>query len=182
MEDLSEIVNSNARFDDLARCPICFNKFLSAHILVHASTCNGRIESIDNSQSLEKKELLNMNNRVENDKTGKKPIASFFKTLSERKRLTENDITEASPVNACKKSKIDVGSIESEKHSSTIKTPSKSVRQPLADVMRPSTLEQYKGQEKVIGNQHGGFWRRMIESISKSYNKAIFPSMIIWVS
>ena len=73
--------------------------------------------------------------------------------------------------------------IEKEKYStSTCKPPFKSVRQPLADVMRPSDFEQYKGQEEAIGNQHGGFWKRMIQSISKSDNLAVFPSMIIWVS
>ena len=147
MEKSNHIATDSPTFNDLSRCPICFKSFSRACIESHASSCIGVNDNIQNSDIKTKNTIPIINDTMKNNDGNKKHIASIFKTSSERKRPVAN-IDELSSENKCKTIKTDTKYKEYEPNMSVIsKASSKNVRQPLADIMRPSALEQYKGQE-----------------------------------
>ena len=190
MEKTSQNYSTTGSSDYLSRCPICFKNFSTTRIQAHASTCTGQNDSIKEIDVLkENKDIVNKNNSIKPTNTETKPtdteikpIASIFKARNDRKRQVDTDSCEASTGNISKTNKKEGKFLENEQHSSILPKTSKTVRQPLADLMRPSLLEHYMGQEQAIGKTNGKFLRLMIQSISNSDNIASFPSMIIWVS
>jgi len=188
MEKTSQNYSTTGSSDYLSRCPICFKNFSTTRIQAHASTCTGQNDSIKEIDVLkENKDIVSKNNSIKPTDTETKPtdteikpIASIFKARNDRKRQVDTDSCEASTGNISKTSKKEVQFLENEQHSSILPKTSKTVRQPLADLMRPSLLEHYMGQEQAIGKTNGKFLRLMIQSISNSDNIASFPSMIIW--
>ena len=182
MEKNSNGISTSTSLTDVSRCPMCFKDFSTARIQVHASACNGQQNKPDSDISMRHENSNNTDITMKKIITEKKQIASIFKTVNDRKRPIESDLCESSPKNICKTIKKDTENSESQQDLSPLSKPSKSVRQPLADLMRPSALEHYMGQDQAIGKTQSGFWRLMIQSISKSDSTTAFPSMIIWVS
>ena len=182
MEKNSNGINTSTSLTDVSRCPMCFKDFSTARIQVHASACNGQPIKPDSVVSKRNENSNNTDITIKKISAETKQIASIFKTVNDRKRPIESDSCELSPENITKISKKDTENTESRQDLSLLSKPSKSVRQPLADLMRPSALEHYMGQDQAIGKMQNGFWRLMIQSISKSDSTAAFPSMIIWVS
>ena len=157
-----------------SRCPICFNTFLTSNIQSHASTCN---EKLDQSEDNEKVKELNKNLETENKTAQKNQISSFFKSpCQKRPHQSINDSTKNK--DSFKKPKFGE---ESESSSGRCIKKDNSVRRPLADLMRPNDLKQYKGQEDVVGDKNGAIWLPIIQSISRPGAVAAVPSMIIWV-
>ena len=152
-------------------CPMCFHFFSPLNIQSHAATCNGHLMA---SKDQEK----DQNGMSENLVSDKKAISSFFKPQLQNKRLqSENPIQDDIPI---KKIKVEESSA---RNSFLNKKDSNSVRRPLADVMRPTSLEQYKGQENVVGEKNSGFLMPLLQSFSKpGADLAAIPSMLFWVS
>ena len=104
-------------------------------------------------------------------------ISSFFKSESQGKRLlpdNNSSITYNSPKKYKGVEQHNINKVESNNEKNN-------VRRPLADVMRPTALEHYKGQEDIVGVSKNGFWRPIFQSISKQCKDVAFPSMIFWV-
>jgi len=158
------------------RCPICFNTFLPSNIQSHAATCNGNSVALEN-RDIDKTEL-NENGQSKNSASDKKAISSFFKPpLQNKHPLQSIDSTQ----NEISVKKLKMEGYKENNSSMTSKKDSNCVRRPLADVMRPTGLEHYKGQEDVVGDKGAGFWRPLFQSISKTgADIAAIPSMLFW--
>ena len=158
---------------ETSRCPICFNTFLTSNIQSHASTCNGKVDGLEDS---EKDNESKRNSQNENKTAETNQISSFFKSPCHKRSqsITESTRNE----NSFKKPKYGE---ESGSSSESCFKKDNSVRRPLADLMRPKELKQYKGQEDVVGDKHGAIWLPIIQSISRPGAVAAVPSMIIWV-
>ena len=158
-------------------CPMCFIEFSPSHIQLHASNCKG-----EPKKALVYEEITTIEKQFDSsgsvEKSSKKAmISSFFKSESQKKRsLPENNssITSNSPKKYKGVEQHDVNKVESNSEKNN-------VRRPLADVMRPTALEHYKGQEDIVGVSKNGFWRPIFQSISKQCKDVAFPSMIFWV-
>ena len=158
-------------------CPMCFIEFSPSHIQLHASNCKGEPE-----KSLASKEITTTVKQFDSVDSVEKPskkamISSFFKSESQGKRsLPDNNssITYNSPKKYKGVEQHNSNKVESNNEKN-------SVRRPLADVMRPTALEHYKGQEDIVGVSKNGFWRPIFQSISKQCKDVAFPSMIFWV-
>ena len=158
-------------------CPMCFIEFSPSHIQLHASNCKG-----EPKKSLVSEEITTTEKQFDSicsvEKSSKKAmISSFFKSESQGKRsLPDNNSSITS--NSSKKYKgveqHNINKVESNNEKNN-------VRRPLADVMRPTALEHYKGQEDIVGISKNGFWRPIFQSISKQCKDVAFPSMIFWV-
>ena len=158
-------------------CPMCFIEFSPSHIQLHASNCKG-----EPKKALVSEEITTIEKQFDSsgsvEKSSKKAmISSFFKSESQKKRsLPENNssITSNSPKKYKSVEQHNVNKVESNSEKNN-------VRRPLADVMRPTALEHYKGQEDIVGVSKNGFWRPIFQSISKQCKDVAFPSMIFWV-
>ena len=158
-------------------CPMCFIEFSPSHIQLHASNCKG-----EPKKSLVSEEITTTEKQFDSicsvEKSSKKAmISSFFKSESQGKR-SRPDNNSSITSNSSKKCKgveqHNINKVESNNEKNN-------VRRPLADVMRPTALEHYKGQEDIVGVSKNGFWRPIFQSISKQCKDVAFPSMIFWV-
>ena len=158
-------------------CPICFIEFSPSHIQLHASNCKG-----EPKKSLVSEEITTNEKQLDKvgsvEKSSKKAmISSFFKSESQGKRsLPDNNpsVTYNSPKKYKSVEQHNINKVEPNNEKNC-------VRRPLADVMRPTALEHYKGQEDIVGVSKNGFWRPIFQSISKQCKDVAFPSMIFWV-
>ena len=168
----SHLINKNDSPN--VTCPMCFIEFSPSHIQLHASNCKG-----EPKKSLVSEEITTADKQFDSvEKSSKKAmISSFFKSKSQGKRsLPDNSssITYNSPKKYKGVEQHNINKVESNNQKN-------SVRRPLADVMRPTALEHYKGQEDIVGVSTNGFWRPIFQSISKQCKDVAFPSMIFWV-
>ena len=105
----------------------------------------------------------------------KKSASAFFMKQSSKKRSESvNDVSKTAP----KKIKCEAAVTETSPSKELFK--SSGLRRPLADEMRPSTLQDYLGQDEVTGPGGKGFWLPLFESIALSGHTAAIPSMIFW--
>ena len=171
----SNLINKNDSPN--VTCPMCFIEFSPSHIQLHASNCKG-----EPKKSLVSEEITTTEKQFDSvdsvEKSSRKAmISSFFKSDSQGKRsLPDNisSITYKSPKKYKGVEQHNINKVESNNEKN-------SVRRPLADVMRPTALEHYKGQEDIVGVSKNGFWRPIFQSISKQCKDVAFPSMIFWV-
>ena len=171
----SHLINKNDSPN--VTCPMCFIEFSPSHIQLHASNCKG-----EPKKSLVSEEITTTEKQFDSvdsvEKSSRKAmISSFFKSDSQGKRsLPDNisSITYKSPKKYKGVEQHNINKVESNNEKN-------SVRRPLADVMRPTALEHYKGQEDIVGVSKNGFWRPIFQSISKQCKDVAFPSMIFWV-
>ena len=103
-------------------------------------------------------------------------MSSFFMSPSQKRSQSVPDSTKNN--NCSKKTKFEK---ESGNISDSGSKRDNSVRRPLADLMRPNELKEYKGQEDVVGDKNSAIWLPIIQSISRPGAVAAVPSMIIWV-
>ncbi len=152
-------------------CPLCFDRFPAAALERHASTCTGKkathkgdTDSVDDdgdrprpspSPSPSGSSVMGMGvpNRTWTSSVSSSPWSGF-----KRKRERAGD-SDDQQTDSGKRGKGDPSTVR------------KSPSVPLAELMRPRSLDDYLGQESVVGA--GSMWRKLIE-------RDHVPSIILW--
>jgi hypothetical protein len=161
-----------------SECPICFDNFPSSSIVTHAAYCSGerkdKKEKEDGGMEPEQEQGVEQpqpkspwsgfkrkrkhayGNKDKDNGNGKKEEPAEKKSPWQgfkRKREEEEEKPGTSGSGAAERTAKPVASV------------------PLAEMMRPACLDDYLGQESVVGE--GSMWRSLIERDS-------VPSIILW--
>ncbi|XP_023219239.1 ATPase WRNIP1 homolog C26H5.02c-like [Centruroides sculpturatus] len=142
-------------------CPVCSLKFKNDVINSHLDKC---LEKTESSHNASKRSSGETSNFFEAKKIKSNSVDNLPKSVSENGNLCQKSFLdfEKKPKNFLPSPKTS--------HSIDDKTPSK-LFAPLADQMRPNSLNEYSGQEHVLGEEC--ILRKLIE-------KNEIPSMIFW--
>ena len=135
-----------------SQCPICFENFPASAIERHASNCKGKKEVVKASDT-------------ESPPTRSSPWSGFKRRRSD---VGNGGGESGTP----KSAKLDQAKEqEGDASASVNRKPPRISNVPLAEMMRPNSLEDYVGQESVVGS--GSVWRKLID-------RDTIPSMVLW--